>query len=171
MISGLTGAGLGIFNFVTGWREKQRRVHMTLTYQAPDAQAGLVGSAVLAATNPGHKTVLLQSAGLLLPNGQTVVYIRARPIWYGNVTWSNGPPPSLDPPEDNHSLPYHLPEGEHHLLLNSANAVAESIRREGLSGQVQLRGFYLSALGTMYKSKPLTFDTEEWRPRQAEESA
>jgi len=89
------------------------------------------------ASNPGNRTVTLSSAGVLLPGNKQLMLFPA-------------------------ILPYELLEGKNLYVWTSAEDAARKLKDGGFSGEVKLIGFFRDALRTVYKSKPLNFDVDEW---------
>lgn len=138
----LYGAVLSTYNVVAQRNEKrhQLRVHLSFGFNVYGTPGGgsTLGPTVLSAEarNPGYRTVTITSVGLQLPNRRQM-FLDLQ---------------SLTPP-----LPYDLEPGRNYVAWVEEKTVAETLKAEGLSGTVKLRGFYADALGSRFWSKSIKF--------------
>src|SRR5579885_293658 len=101
------------------------------------------GHFLITVTNPGYRTVTLTGgAGIVLPDGKEHTIL------------------NLD---SNAHFPHQLAEGESCLLWTDIAELAQQLKQQmGLGGEIALRAFVDSALGTRYRSKKSKFDVEAW---------
>lgn len=96
----------------------------------------------LSASNPGSRTVSLNSPGLLLPNKKKLVF----PFHLGSDV----------------DFPYDLHEGKACKMWIKTHTLANELKKEGFVGNIVLRGYYLDALGIIHRSKPFEFEIDKW---------
>ncbi len=96
---------------------------------------------LIKATNPGNRTVTLNSAGIALPGGKTAVFPK---------------------PEGNVTFPHALEEGSNCFVWTPMKEFASMLRHEGHKGTVKLVAFYRDQLGKEYRSNKLKFDIDGW---------
>jgi len=95
----------------------------------------------LAASNPGHKTVMVNVPGFILPDGREMVF----------------PAPDSDV-----SFPFELsPEHDCRIWIDMKK-IARQLHTEGFSGTIKIVGFYRDAVGRKHKSKPYKLNVETW---------
>ena len=92
------------------------------------------------AINTGYRDITLSSVGLFLNNNSQLIF--------------------LDP-QGNVQLPHTLEEGKSCIFWKEQSNLAQQLKKNGLSGNVTIKGYYRSATGKIYKSKPIKFNTEE----------
>jgi hypothetical protein len=133
---GLVGTALGIYNFFSARRWEQRRVSVKLTDAGYlfDKDSNLL---IVSALNVGFRPVILQQAGIRLPDG-------------GLVTTQE--------PVILLRLPLQLSAGASCDFVINARSIARAVHEAGYGTGVQVRGYYQDALGTLYLSKVLCFD-------------
>jgi len=134
------GAGLSTYKAVSDYRKNVRRVKVELSYGFI-SQANILGPMliILSAANVGNREVILNSMGYLLPDGKRSVTIE---------------------PQSDVRFPYALSEGKKCLVWKEQRRFAEELSKHGYSGKIKIRGYYQSATGEMFKSKPFDFDIE-----------
>ena len=96
---------------------------------------------LLEATNPGERSVKLNTMGFQLGGGKTV---------------------ALPKPQSNVNFPHRLEEGESCTVWVEIKEVANALQRDGFKGTVTLRGFYRDQLGTEYLSSAYEFNPDDW---------
>ncbi len=143
------GAILSTYTLIQNRQEKQRRVSVKLSngflhYGNDGLSPAML---LLEATNPGDRTVILNTAGLSLPDGKTVAFLN---------------------PQSNVSFPHSLAEGNSCIVWTPLKELARQLRQEGYSGKVKLVGFFRDQLGRLYKSKAFIFDIEGWPAAEPE---
>jgi hypothetical protein len=118
------------------WREKRPDITVSISTGARHGTEYVY----IDAANSGERAVVIDSKGFLLPEEKT----RFTPSDYGA----------------DFIEPYELPL-EHgckwHVALNS---LADELKSMGLSGELQVIGFYEDQVGRTYKSKPFKFDVD-----------
>lgn len=93
------------------------------------------------AQNFGLKTVTLNLLGFKFPN-EKEIYV-PKPL--GSVQF----PHTLEPETSC-------------TMCTQAKRIADYVHSQGFSGKVRLVGYVRDAVGRVYKSKPLEFDSERW---------
>ncbi|MDP2937524.1 MAG: hypothetical protein Q8O86_13650 [Dehalococcoidia bacterium] len=94
---------------------------------------------LIEASNPGNRTVTLNSAGITLLDDKTVVFPN---------------------PVSNVSFPHGLDEGKSCLVWTPMKEFTSALRHEGHKGRVRLVAFYRNQLGKEYNSEKLDFDID-----------
>jgi hypothetical protein len=131
------GALLSTWNVLSTNREKRRRVKVRVSYGFATYGSTLGPNGILiTAQNIGHQPITLNSAGIRLPDGRTVIALN-----------------SIEAP-----LPQELAGGKSHNSLIEVKVLAETMQRLGFSGMVRVVGFYRDALGKAHESSGLKFD-------------
>jgi sRNA-binding regulator protein Hfq len=105
-------------------------------------QGNIVGpdTISISAMNIGYRDVTLNSMGFILPDEKYIMIIE---------------------PQSNVKFPYTLSEGKECSVSKMQKQLAKELRKHGYSGKIKLRGYYRSAIGTIFKSKPVDFDIEK----------
>lgn len=98
-------------------------------------------SILVEAANKGQVSVVVSSFGLRLPDGGTAVLLH-----------------SLTPSV----LPTELRPGQGHTVCGPMHDLALTLAERGMTGQVKLVGFCRTQVDDEYRSKPFTFDVDEW---------
>lgn len=136
------GAALSTYTLIQNRKGKQRQIRVKLSNGmltfGPELSPAML---LIEATNPGNRTVILNTSGIFLPDGKTIVFPN---------------------PQSNVHFPHPLPEGNSCLVWTPLKELAQQLRQEGYSGQVKLIGFYRDQIGTQYKSKAFGFDIDGW---------
>jgi hypothetical protein len=133
---GLVGTALGVYNLFSARRWEERRVSVKLTDTGFifDKDSNLL---IVSALNVGFRPVILQQAGIRLPNG-------------GLVTTQE--------PVIRLRLPVQLSAGASCDFVMNVRSIAGAVQEAGYGTGVQVRGYYQDALGTLYLSRVLCFD-------------
>ena len=133
---GLVGTALGLYNLFSARRWEQRRLRVQLTDQGFifDLDKNLL---IVSALNVGFRSVILQQAGIRLPNGSLL---------------------TTSDPVIQLRLPIALSAGASCDFVMKAPSIAQAVKEAGYGTGVQVRGYYRDALGTLYLSKMLSFD-------------
>jgi hypothetical protein len=143
-IVAVVGALISVYTLWTTRREKKRQVKVELSvglltyYDGPHTSPAML---VISASNPGHRSVILNSPGIILPNKNKVFF---------------------KIPQSDVRYPHELREGVNCTTWTDLSELARTLREEGFSGKVKLVGFYTDAIGSTHKSKPLGLDVDEW---------
>ena len=133
------GAILSTYIFVAQQRQKRPRVQVRLEWgvvsigNPPHATEHLL----IRVSNPGHRDVTISGVGVLAPNGHQLVI-----------------------PIQQQAVPLPIESGKTYPM--AARDAAEMLARDGVHGEVKLRGFCRDANGRRYVSKPLAFTPERW---------
>ena len=139
----LYGAVLSTYTILANRKDKRRQIKVKLSNgfltSGPEISSAML---LIDASNPGVRSVILNSAGIKLPNGKTVVF----PIPEGNVVF-----------------PHTLKEGENCLLWTPMKEFARTLGNEGYSGTIKIVAFYRDQLGKEHRSNKFSFDIEDWR--------
>jgi len=137
------GAILSTYTIWNARKEHKREIRVELAYgfsTHPLSPKGLL--LILTALNTGSKTVTLTSMGLILPRKDKKYCTFLRP-------------------NSNVSFPYDLPEEKNCSVWIDTKELAENLKQEGYSGEINLKGYYGDALSGKYESKQLKFDIEK----------
>ena len=139
----VVGILISIYTLWATRKEKKRQVKVELsigilTYDGPHTSPAML---LISASNPGHRAVILNSTGLILPNKTKVLFPKSQ----SHVTY-----------------PYELKEGNNCTTWTDLKEFAKLLREEGFSGKVNLVGFYKDGVGDTHKSKPIELDVDEW---------
>jgi hypothetical protein len=106
------------------------------------AQGNIVGPSTisLSAQNIGYRDITLDSMGFIFPDKKYTFIVE---------------------PQSNVKFPYTLSEGKECSVWKTQKELAIELRDNGYSGKIKLRGYYRSAIGKIFKSKPIDFDIEK----------
>ncbi len=96
---------------------------------------------ILVAANVGSRAVTLQLPSLLLPNGRKLVLLQ---------------------PGGNVSFPHELLPGRSCTLWEDMKELAQSLLKEGCSGETKIVCEFRDAVGNSHKSKPFAFAVDYW---------
>ena len=136
------GAVLSTYTLIQNRKEKQRQVRVKLSNgfltSGPELSPAML---LIEATNPGNRTVILNTVGISLPDGKTLAFPN---------------------PQSNVRFPHSLPEGNSCLVWTPLKELAQQLKQEGYSDKVKLIGFYRDQVGTEYKSNVFAFDINGW---------
>ena len=123
-------------------KKEKRNIKVTLSYGFL-ASPPLVSPAMLmlSAHNTGHRTVTLTSTGLILPRKDNRYLLFLHPD--GDVRF-----------------PHDLVEGKNCQVWVTTKSIADDLKHEGFSGEVNLRAFYRDAIGGEYISESVKFDID-----------
>jgi hypothetical protein len=138
ILAGIYGAVATTYGVLVSHNQRRRRLLVEVSF-APGS------SLALAALNLGQPAVTLQQAGLILPDGRSVL-----------------PRPLRSSPR----FPVALADGERCVVWLSAREVAGLLLAEGRFATIPLVGFYVDAEGRQYASPPLAFRPSEWLKQQ-----
>lgn len=93
------------------------------------------------ALNRGHTNITLSGQGFILPDNKTIV----------------------DPiPKSNVKFPHELKAGKGCSIWMDVIETAYKLKSNGYSGKIDLIGFYRDQIDITYKSKPFSFNIDEW---------
>ena len=134
------GAVLSTYKIVSDYQSKKRKVKVKIT-NGFIAQGNEVSPQTLniSAINTGLKDVTLHSVGFLFPND----------IW------------SVMVEHNGLTFPHKLAEGTQCNVWKFCWQLANEFRRHGYNGIIDIRGYYRSATGDFYKSKPFKFNVDK----------
>lgn len=135
------GAGLSTYTVFANWKDKQRQIKVKLSNGFLGGPKLSPTMLLIEASNPGNRTVILNSPGITLPDGKTVVF----PI-----------------PESNVVFPYTIEEGQSCLVWTPMKKFASTLRNEGYKDIVKIVGFYRDQLGKEYRSNKFDFNIDGW---------
>jgi hypothetical protein len=137
----LWGAVLATYKVISDYRKNVRNIKVEVSYGFV-SMGNRVGPNILniQAINTGYRDVTLNSVGLILNNkGQLII---------------------MDP-QGNVQLPHTLEGGKSCIIYKEQSNLSQQLKKNGLSGEVTIKGFYTSATGKVYKSKSIKFNTEK----------
>lgn len=135
-------SALSTYLAINAYRERWRRIHVTLTLGLMDSAPELKPTLILTAMNLGRRPVTLSGCDVLLPN-------RKRFATAGAFGSAKG-------------LPCELTEGQTLAIYFPVMEVVAGLKREGLSGEFALRAVFRDALGNTYKSARFVGKVDEW---------
>lgn len=147
LLIAIWGALLATYKLLSDYRKSIRKLKVEVSYGFFTLREGGVGSTVITITaiNAGYREITLNSMGYILPDKKYVVIIE---------------------PQGNVRFPYTLSEGKQCNVWQTQKELAEDLRNNGYSGKIRLRGYYRSATGDTFKSKPIDFDIESALTRE-----
>ncbi len=138
----LYGAVLATINHLSTKRASRPRVVVRTTTGFPVCGADIGEPSIMVeAANNGHVPVVASSFGLRLPNGDSV--------WLGHSWTLTGLPAPVLP-------------GRSHMVAEPMKALALSLAHHGHTGRLRLIGFCKTEVGDEHRSKPFTFDVDDW---------
>lgn len=140
LLIALYGAILSTYKVVFDYLRESRRLKVEVSYGFL-SWGNNVGPEmlVISAINNGFKDITLNSVGFILPD-KTRVHITE--------------------PQSNVKFPYTISGGNNCIVWKPQKQFAIELKKNGYSGKIRLRGYYQSATGKIYKSKPIDFDIE-----------
>lgn len=140
LVIAVWGAGLSTYKVLSDYRTSKRTLKVEVT-NGFISQGNEVSPPILniSAINIGFRDVTLNSVGFLLPDGRKTIMM-----------------------EQNTAVrfPYTLTEGNQCTVWKFRSKMAEELKKNGFLGKVELRGYYQSATGDYFKSKPFKFDID-----------
>jgi len=125
-------------------RDKQSRLKVTVYTGIMGLGPGVASDPCLflAASNPGHKMVVVTMMGLVLPDGRDM---------------------SLPYPQSHVNFPYKLEPEDKCVVWMDLKKLANQLRGEGFTGVIKIVGFYNDAVGRRHLSKkPFKFNLNGW---------
>lgn len=142
VVVALYGAILSTYIYITQRNDKRRKIKVKLT-------AGLMNPPTpsqefmlfLEVINIGNRKVTINSTGLRLPEGQTVISL----VGNTHVT-----------------LPFELEEGKNCHFWFEIKDLAGSLSNSGKSGKIKLKGYANDGADNTFYSKPYEFDIDDW---------
>lgn len=140
LIIAVWGAALSTYKVISDHWKNIRNIKVKISYGFV-SMGNRVGPDVLhiEAINTGYRDISLNSVGIIL-NNNSRLFIMA--------------------PKGNVQLPHTLKEGKSCTIWKEQSNLAQQLKKNGLSGNITIKGFYGSATGKVYESKPKKFDTE-----------
>ena len=147
LIIAIWGALLATYKVLSDYRKTTRKLKVEVSYGFFTLRDGGVGSTVITITaiNTGYREITLNSMGHILPDKKHILIIE---------------------PQSTVRFPYTLSEGRQCFVWQTQRELAEDLRNNGYSGKIKLRGYYRSATGDTFKSKPIDFDIESTLTRE-----
>jgi hypothetical protein len=134
------GAVLSTYKIASDYSKNARKLRVYLAYGFY-ARGNIVGPSTisLSAQNTGNRDITLNSMGFILPDKKFIMIVE---------------------PQSNVKFPYTLSEGKECSVWRIQKELAIELKNHGYSGKIELRGYYRSAIGKLYESKPIDFDIE-----------
>jgi hypothetical protein len=141
LLLAIWGAGLSTYKLISDSRKNIPKIKVELAYGFLTSTM-MTGPTVLniQAINMGHKSVTLNSVGLIVNNKQNILFLN---------------------PQGSVKLPYTLEEGKSCTIYRTLNDLSKDLKSHEIVGNVKIIGYYISATGKVYKSKSIKFDTEK----------
>lgn len=141
-IVALYGAVLSTYTLVVNRKDKQRQIDVKLSNGVltfgPELSPAVL---LIEASNPGNRTVILNTTGIRLPDRKTVAFPN---------------------PQSNVTFPHALEEGKSCLVWTPMKEFAGMLRQHGYEGTLRLVAFYRDQLGKEHCSNRFDFDIEAW---------
>ena len=106
-----------------------------------DVIASKMGISIVA-MNVGYREITLNSMGYILPDKKYLISMPQRNL------------------KSNVKFPCTLSEGKECTVWEPQKKLATDLKDNGYSGKIKLIGYYGSAIGKTYKSKPVDFDID-----------
>lgn len=135
------GAALSTFKVLFDYSKNARKLKVQVFYGFV-TQGNIIGpnTISISAINTGYRDITLNSMGFILPDKK-----------YSMMT----------EPQSNVKFPYTLSEGNECSVWKTQKQLAIELKKHGYSGKIKLRGYYRTAIGKIFKSKPIGFDIEK----------
>lgn len=136
----LWGALLSTYKVLSDYSKNKRKLKVKIAYgfmvHGTDVGPNTIS---ISAINIGFRDITLNSMGFILPDKKFSTIIE---------------------PQSNVKFPYTLSEGTECTVWKTQRQLAVELKENGYSGKIKLRGYYRSATGTTFRSKPIDFDIE-----------
>jgi hypothetical protein len=134
---GAYGTGLSTWLAVASWRDKRRVLNVEAGFGAPFPATSFQLVMTITVSNPGHKSVTVNSVGYRLPDRSELLLI--------------DPGPQV-------RFPHTLSEGTSCIAIIPAGDMLNTLRARGYEGTVSVDPFAKDALGKQYVGKPYKID-------------
>jgi hypothetical protein len=137
----LWGAILSTIKVLSDYRVNTRKLEVKVL-NSFISQGNIVGPPMLSidAINSGNRPITLNQVGFLLPDGRKTIMIEK----ISNV-----------------EFPYTLTETNPQCSVSKVQKqFAIELKKNGFEGKIKVRGYYKSATGEIFKSKPFKFSIE-----------
>lgn len=136
------GAFLSTYKLISDYRKNIRKIKVQVSYGFISTGRSIGPDVItINAINMGYRDVTLTSVEFILPNNYHLII--------------------LDP-QDSVKLPHTLPEGKSCYIWKESQNLAQQLKEHGFSAKIKLIGYYGSATGKVFKSKPIDFNTESY---------
>jgi hypothetical protein len=132
---------VAVHNALLVWRARRPSVKVKVwlgPYEYPTGPSG-EDVVIVQASNPGQKAVTLRSMGIVLPDSSR--------IYYHDF-------------EADVAFPHQLGPESSCLAAKGASMLALRLEKRGLQGKVNIKGFYVDAIGRTYLSKRYELDMD-----------
>lgn len=127
------GAGISTYTLVSNNKEKKRQIKVSLSIgYIVDRGNGDDPMLIITVTNPGFRTVTINTPEILLPDGKKMFF----PDPLSNVTF-----------------PFELHEGKNCMLWTKRQDLLEELIRAQYSGTIKIKGACRDATDKVYISK------------------
>jgi hypothetical protein len=136
----LWGAILSTIKVLSDYSKNIRKLKVQIAYGFQREIDGSTMCISISAMNVGYRDVTLNSVGYILPDKK---YLMSNP--QSDV-------------KSNVKFPCTLSEGKECSVWETQRQLAIDLKTNGYSGKIKLRGYYGSAIGTVFKSKPVKFN-------------
>lgn len=139
----LWGAFLSTAKVLFDYSKNIRKLKVQIAYGFLREIVGSKMGISIIAMNVGYRDVTLNSVGYILPDKKYLM---------------------SDPQSDvksNVKFPCTLSEEKECTVWETQRQLAIALKENGYSGKIKLRGYYGSAIGTVFKSKPVEFNIEK----------
>lgn len=141
LLIALWGAILSTYKLLSDRNKTKRTLKVEVSYGFMTLENDVGPNTIsLTAINTGYRPITLTSVGYLLPDKKTMFIVE---------------------PQSNVKFPYTLLEGNQCSVWKIQKKMALELKENGYSGTIKIRGYYRSAIGNLYKSKPIKFDIEK----------
>ena len=146
LLIAIWGALLATYKVLSDYLKNVRKLKVQVVYGFITQRRGVGPNVItITAINTGYREITLNSMGFILPDKKIILIIE---------------------PQSNVKFPYTLSEGKQCCVWQTQKELAEDLRNNGYSGKIRLRGYYRSATGDTFKSKPIDFDIESALTRE-----
>lgn len=140
LIIAVWGAALSTYMVISDYRKNVRSIKVEVSYGFL-TRGNKVGSNLLniTAVNTGYRDITLSSVGFILNDESQLIILN---------------------PQGDVKFPHTLKGGKSCIIYKEQSNLAQQLKKNGLSGNVTIKGYYISATGKIYKSKPIQFNIE-----------
>lgn len=140
LLIAIWGALLATYKVISDYLKNVRKLKVEVAYGFITRRRSVGPNTItITAINTGHREITLNSMGFILPDKKFLLMIEA---------------------QSDVRFPYTLSEGKQCNVWQTQKELAEDLKNNGYSGKIKLRGYYRSATGDTFKSKPIDFDIE-----------
>jgi hypothetical protein len=137
ILIGALGVAVSFWTAYGGWRARHPRLALSLAYGTIGTPKAASLAVCIRVVNRGAVTVMIESIGLVAPDGRRLTF---------------------EPMRSTLQLENTLPARSSATCWISPLAIAEELMAAQYTGTIALRAYCLDALGCEYRSSPVPFD-------------